>query len=171
MPEPPSLDGIQMKLARAEEHLDFLEAQVAAHNKRKLYSVADRPEQHNDWFIVRVSVAEEPDPRWGVIVGEFLHNTRTALDNLVWQLVLVNERTPSHKNQFPIFTKPAGRLGRRQERLNEMLRGVSAEHRAAIEELQGTSGSTSTGAQKSRSRCSRSSATLTSIDTCTLRLQ
>ena len=68
------------------------------------------------------------------MVGEFLHNTRSALDNLVWQLVLRSGATPSNRNQFPIFTDPARPPA--QGRLDTMLRGVSADHRTVIEELQ-----------------------------------
>ena len=48
------------------------------------------------------------------------------------QLVLLNGETPWCKNQFPIYTGRAPS----QHRLDEMLRGVRADHRAQIEDLQ-----------------------------------
>ena len=38
-----------------------------------------------------------------VIVGDFVHNLRSVLDHLAWQLVLVSGGTPSERTQFPIF--------------------------------------------------------------------
>jgi hypothetical protein len=133
-----SLSGVRMKLDRAEQHLDALEAEVAPYNARGPYSV--RPlEADGDWWVARLTVTEPPDPRWALIVGDFLHNARSALDNLVWQLVLVNGAEPSFRNQFPIFADtPASENARvkRHARIREMLAGVGADEVAFICELQ-----------------------------------
>lgn len=131
--EGPSLVNVHRKLDRAEEHLDRLEAAVKPYNNGNFHSVRDA-EREGDWTVFRLAVAKPPDPEWGLWVGEFLHNTRSALDNLVYQLVLLNEETPWEKNQFPIFIRPWGFPN--TKRIGEMLRGVSDEHRAMIEELQ-----------------------------------
>lgn len=131
-PDQPSLEGVRLKLDRAEGKLDRLTDEVSAYNKGGFHSVPDEPEQQGEWFIARVNIAKPPDRQWGLLVSEFLHLTRSALDNLVWQLVLVNEREPWCKNQFPIYTKRVPSKGR----LDEMLRGVDPDHRAFIEEMQ-----------------------------------
>jgi hypothetical protein len=131
--EGPSLVNVRRKLDRAEQHLDRLEAAVAPYNNGDFHSVSDL-KREGEWLVCRLAVAKAPDPEWGLWVGEFLHNTRSALDNLVWQLVLANDETPWCKNQFPIFTKPWGVPNKK--RIGEMLRGVGADERAFIEELQ-----------------------------------
>jgi hypothetical protein len=78
------------------------------------------------------AIRKQPDPRWGVRIGEFLHDLRSALDNLIWQLVLLNGKEPWDRNQFPIYSDHAPSV----ERMNERLRGVRADHRAQIEDLQ-----------------------------------
>ena len=39
---------------------------------------------------------------WSVRLGEILYNLRSALDQLVWQLVLANGQVPGRHNAFPI---------------------------------------------------------------------
>jgi hypothetical protein len=64
-------------------------------------------------------------------VCEFSHHLRAALDNLLWQLVLLRGGTPTSKTQFPIYER-----GKRYESSVWMLRGVSADDRALIERYQ-----------------------------------
>jgi hypothetical protein len=40
-----------------------------------------------------------------LLLRDFLHNLRSSLDHLAWQLVLANEGTPGKKTSFPIFSK------------------------------------------------------------------
>ena len=40
--------------------------------------------------------------RWGAIIGEIVHDFRSALDNLVWQLVILNGGHPDASHSFPI---------------------------------------------------------------------
>jgi hypothetical protein len=41
--------------------------------------------------------------RLNTLIGEFLHNTRSSLDHLAWQLVLSNSGEPSLATCFPIL--------------------------------------------------------------------
>jgi hypothetical protein len=132
LPEEPSLLGPELKLQRAEEHVSELEQAIVEYIGADPYDIPEEPERNGEWLIVRLgSIRLPPDPRWGVRVGEFLHDLRSALDNLVWQLVLLNGETPWEKNQFPIYTYAPER-----QRMDERLRGLRADHRAQIEELQ-----------------------------------
>ena len=69
---------------------------------------------------------------WSVITGEILYNMRSALDHLVWQLVLNNEQTPGRHNEFPITNDQERWL---QEKAR-MLKGVSQRHQAMVGYLQ-----------------------------------
>lgn len=68
------------------------------------------------------------------------HNLRSALDHLVWQLVILNDKQPRRQNQFPIIgTKneywevPRDRSESARDR---MLFGVAEEHRTFIDMVQ-----------------------------------
>ena len=65
--------------------------------------VQRQPKLHE--YIVRTKVREEPPPDWSPIIGDVVHNWRSALDHLAWQLVIRNKRKPSGGTQFPIFSK------------------------------------------------------------------
>lgn len=41
--------------------------------------------------------------QFGVILGEIVHDLRSALDHLVYQMVLLNEGKPYTRNYFPIY--------------------------------------------------------------------
>ena len=139
-PDTPSLLGSRLKVARAKEHLDELEPELRAYFEREPYRVADQPDVEDGWMVIRIiGVTEHPDPMWSVRVGELIHDLRSALDNLVWQLVLVNGKDPGEHNQFPIYTEPPkgrSRFFRKATRLDDMLAGVDPSAVATIKELQ-----------------------------------
>ena len=74
----------------------------------------------------------EASIEWSVIIGEILYNLRSALDHLVWQLVIANRQTPGRNNEFPIAVDQEAWL-RAKERV---LKGVSKRHKAMIGYLQ-----------------------------------
>ena len=127
------LTGITAKLRRAEQQIIEV--------TKKIDALCDNAEQH----IVRsenVSAdkqvwtycGETPSVPmvWSVIVGEILHNLRSALDHLVWQLVIANGETPGRRNEFPI-TEDADKWEVAKERA---LKGVSNTCVAKIGALQ-----------------------------------
>lgn len=54
----------------------------------------------SEW-VVRFCVLEAPPLKWGVLIGDVVHNLRSALDHLAWQLVLRNGGESSWRTQFP----------------------------------------------------------------------
>jgi hypothetical protein len=97
------LDGVFAKLDRADEHLDALHADLAAFVDRRPY---DFPELRNpDTGLTTIKIVERETPpiRFAVMFGDVIHNLRSALDHLAWQLVLANGSNPTGIG-FPIFT-------------------------------------------------------------------
>ena len=128
-----NLAGINAKLHRAEEQIN------------KITDVAHKLCNDVEQGIVRevrqdlgqqVWLYPGPPPtvlvEWSVILGEILHNLRSALDHLVWQLVLANGQTPGRHNKFPIFADHDKWL---QEKV-KFLKGVSIRHEAMVGHLQ-----------------------------------
>lgn len=59
-------------------------------------------------YVFRLYVVEPPPLRWGVVVGEIVHNLRSALDHLVWQLIRLNGCRPRGNPTYPTLkTEPA----------------------------------------------------------------
>ena len=71
---------------------------------------------------------------WSIRVGEILYNLRSALDHLVWQLVLANGNAPTQVNQFPILDKEEEWT--RARAVVRGLKGVSEENKEIVRYLQ-----------------------------------
>jgi hypothetical protein len=71
-----------IKIKRAKEHFRNLQAELHAFSKRNPYSaVGEEDPETGDW-VTRAVVHEFPDPRWGAITGDVIHNLRATLDHL-----------------------------------------------------------------------------------------
>jgi hypothetical protein len=133
-----TLDGVWAKLARAEEHLITPADEIKAFITRDPQPFGLSVPQFDSvtgWYVVYAIVDEEPPGRLGVILGDVLHNTRSALDHLVWQLVILNGGTPNGGaggNAFPIArSEAAWRTAQKRQ-----LAGVAEAHRKIIEKTQ-----------------------------------
>jgi hypothetical protein len=110
----PSLNGIRLKLQRAYQQLDVLKEEMAAFLKRDPYEPAIEFRRIRGTratpciidFAVRMVVKEPCPPMWSIIIGEIVHDLRSALDHLVYQLVIhATDKPPTDRarTQFPIF--------------------------------------------------------------------
>jgi hypothetical protein len=103
------LTGVLLKLARANTHLEALKVEVRAYWGREPYRL--RPDLDCDAgkYSLYIEIVEPAPVQWSVIVGDFVHNLRSALDHLACKLVLITGATDISKTQFPIFSnEPKG---------------------------------------------------------------
>lgn len=110
------LDGARLKLERAETHRKMLNQEFQHYWSTNAHEVVFETDAQAGLAVMRVRVNRPPEPLWSVIVGEFLHNVRSALDALAWELAVKNEGAPPSPlpignagrawkgTQFPIFT-------------------------------------------------------------------
>ena len=129
---PERLAGVAAKIDRANELLDEIRAEAEAFLAGPSYELRGVYDATTHTWEQRVHIVREPPLRLGVIVGDYVHNVRSALDQLVWQLVLLNGGKPTRRNQMPIEDTPA----KSAESAKRMLRGVSVGHRASLERAQ-----------------------------------
>lgn len=130
------LSGVWAKIERADEHFDLLEREIRAFTDRNPQPIGvSIPyfDAESGWFTVYAIEAEPAPPRLGVILGDLVHDTRSALDHLIWQLVILNGATPKRSNVFPLTLSEAGWDNAIRRRL---LQGVSTKHRAIIKRVQ-----------------------------------
>jgi hypothetical protein len=108
-----STAGPRIKVQRAKKHIYELDAEIAAFVKTNPYRAFTEEEADTGDKVWRVHVAKQPPPRWGAIVGDAVHNLRSALDLLVNQLVLANGAAVSKGTAFPIWdSEPKYKSGR-----------------------------------------------------------
>ena len=139
---PPSLQGVWKKLDRAEEQIKLLEGELRTYVEARPYRLTEEVEaQPDNTLLIRYQDVKEPDLRFGVILGEIVHDLRSALDHLIHALVLRGRRRPYPGNQFPIYDRqfPDPRNPSRPnwvEGSTADLQGVHKRYRAIIQEVQ-----------------------------------
>jgi hypothetical protein len=97
------LDGITMKLVRAEQHVNELRAKLEAFSDsdpNPLVGEAYPNAPHQ--LVLRVIVRHAPDPYWGAILGDILQNCRSVLDHIFSALVEA-VGADSRTAYFPIY--------------------------------------------------------------------
>jgi hypothetical protein len=107
-PVPPSLDGFDAKVARAETHLDAIKRALKdiAHADPDLIPGEFVRQGHT--YIFRAQRDSLDPTALSPLIGDCVHNLRAALDYLVWELVPESARTGKGATaiEFPIFTDP-----------------------------------------------------------------
>lgn len=118
-----------MKLLRAEEHLEALRVECSAYlDSRPFEPVSQaQSESDNPWMVWKVN--HPPPLRLSILLGDLLHNLRSSLDHIAWQLVLDNGGTPGKSTSFPILPK-------KKSSPPKIAGGISAKAAALVEELQ-----------------------------------
>lgn len=70
--------------------------------------IATRTEHHRHDYRIELWVdsVRQPPLRLSVLMGEFVHNVRSTLDQLVWSLARTQVAHPHRRHQFPICVTP-----------------------------------------------------------------
>lgn len=104
------LDIVRLKVTRAEKHFEDFKAEVGVGpNARKLRDAAYTEIDYHAGTLTYISLAPIPSPEARVILGDSIHQLRSALDHMVCALAMrTNPRSvcEDSKLQFPIFKAP-----------------------------------------------------------------
>jgi hypothetical protein len=96
--------GHFLKFARAVEHYEFINEETKTFVQRNLkVSVDPKRIGSDEWDIVTWDRVKQPHEFFGVWLGDLVHNARSALDHLVYFLIVENEGDPGEHSQFPIY--------------------------------------------------------------------
>jgi hypothetical protein len=125
------------KLIRARWHLDCLDRSMeefmATHPRRLVGAVEDGK------YRLRYQVVAEPPPGWGTVIGDCVHNLRSCLDHLVYQLTLTNLGEVLDDTSFPILETEEAfdeKSHRDFSRGTWPIRGIQPDAQVAVEKLQ-----------------------------------
>lgn len=105
----PTLEGIRLKVERAHEHLQALDDKLRELSKRLNQEgvIRENDSQTGD-YVWRLKVDPALTYPISIISGDFVHNLRSALDQLVFELATKDRPL----TEFRIFLKPGpGRDG------------------------------------------------------------
>ena len=132
----PNLDGVRVKLGRAKQHIEELQSVLAPTSNPSSFSLSRAPADGNpsriEYRVVELPVV---DPMAGAIVGDIVHNLRSALDHVAWQLVLLDGGQPNDRTAFPLHEARTNRKGNPRQLVIEP--GITdARIMAAVEAMQ-----------------------------------
>lgn len=94
---------IRVKIERAKQHLRNLEAVRDRFIETKPYLIESKHDPQTGYDIFSVTNVQTPPADIGIIAGDVIHNLRSALDHLAYQLVYVNGATHTKQTSFPIW--------------------------------------------------------------------
>jgi len=93
----------ELKLDRAKEHLEALKEEMTAFRNSQPIKLSREEDEKRGLYRVRFEV-KEPSWRTALIVGDFAYCLRSSLDQLAWQMALLNtKKRPGYQTCFPIF--------------------------------------------------------------------
>jgi hypothetical protein len=123
--------GVWLKVERAKEHVRDLETRMIGFMRQKPYRAVLSQEMATGQHVISAQVEEQPPIWWGAIAGDAVQNLRSALDLLVYQLVLSNGREPTSETGFPVGLSPSAYAALSERRLT----GVAGAVRSQIDAL------------------------------------
>jgi hypothetical protein len=106
-----SLEGPDGKLGRANQHLADLREEVARRRSIYPHTITVEDDPNTSEYVFKVTGLQPTDPRWSYAIGDCVHNLRSALDHLVYQLATLAlgqplTETEARTCQFPVFSDP-----------------------------------------------------------------
>ena len=113
----PTIASFSMKLVRADEHLQALNNEVAAFLQVGPYEVVTEQDIPAGFLRARVVYRQEPPDLLFMLIGDVLHNLRSALDHLAWSLAGTKA---DKKTEFPVFLKKNEFLSRGRDKIHDM---------------------------------------------------
>jgi hypothetical protein len=135
------LDGVRAKIERGERHTATLHRELDRLFERKkppTVALGKKFNEEESYLSVTVARVDEIPVRFGVIAGDALHNFRSALDQLIYELAFVDgggvESKRLEKTAFPAsLTVENFRSDYVQK---TMLAGLTVRHRALVRPFQ-----------------------------------
>lgn len=123
-------NGVYQKLIRAEEHLRAFDDEVRTYLDIKPYQIVveDRGQKH----VLILHITQDPPIRLSILLGDCLHNLRSSLDYIAFELVRLNGKETTNRTCFPIFDDPT----KYAKSSGKHIDGMSVQVQALIEGLQ-----------------------------------
>ena len=94
--------GARLKLERAKKHIFDFEFQMRKFLDSEPYTIGAKLKPEISHYMLYIASLEPLPETLALIVGDAIHNLRSALDHLTWQLVLAGGGTPNKNTHFPI---------------------------------------------------------------------
>ena len=87
MPPMNPTDRPLKRVERAKHHLDDLNDQIARFLEADPYPITQEPDPDRGGYLFRIHIKAAVPESIGLIFGDFVHNLRASLDNLMFELL------------------------------------------------------------------------------------
>ncbi len=115
MAESPLIES-RHKLGRAQEHLKRLDEEIATFLESKPYLLLREYDAKQSRYLFRIRHQRPlPAAHWALMIGDCVHNARTALDYIAWRLAGAD--LADRNTMWPIFETAVGFRARGLDRL------------------------------------------------------
>jgi hypothetical protein len=104
---PASLSSVRAKIERAKEHVRDLESRIQSFRNTDPYGVRTEDDPNTGEKVKRIQVRSRIPDAFSLIIGDAVHNLRSALDHLACRLVEANGNGPSTQTAFPVYQTAA----------------------------------------------------------------
>lgn len=104
MAKPDLLIGPRLKIARAQKHFDELKSALAGFFETNPYAVICKTDSKTGQKTYFIKIEQSIPGEIGVVVGDVVHNLRSALDQIVCCLFKCNGKQISGSNGLPVAT-------------------------------------------------------------------
>ena len=138
---PGPLSGAWDRIYRAQEHLEAIKCELLSYYNADGCTLSGKynPDAEGGTGAIEGGFVSTPPigPRLNTLIGEMLHDTRSALDHLAWQLVLDTGKEPiPEKTNFPIWTCAPKTDRDGKDALPNIKGGISLDARTLISAVQ-----------------------------------
>lgn len=137
----PDLTGVWLKVDRAREHIDTLDAEIRAMfatEPLRVVSHVDEQAQEKKWVVEYAEGFRLP-PRLALLAGDAAHDLRSALDHLAF--AAAGKRADDRTTAFPIWRHPNPPGAKRwKDAVRTKLQGASRQFEQAISARQAWEG-------------------------------
>ena len=96
------LHNVDLKIARAKEHLDAVQRETTLLYKHDTDTIRMEEDPETGHHKTHISIPPVPR-RLGIVAADFFTCLRGSLDYLAWQLALLTNRKPGSLTGFPII--------------------------------------------------------------------
>ncbi|NKE72274.1 hypothetical protein [Candidatus Manganitrophus noduliformans] len=104
-------EGARLKIERGNQHIVDLRSTINAFLQRHPYTLSVRHNPNGNEITIEMNLREQAPSAIPLILGDSIHNLRTALDHATWELIGLDGGTQDRYTTFPTGAELPGYKG------------------------------------------------------------
>lgn len=92
----------RLKVERANHHIRDLERQLTDYSNSHPHVITIKEDPYTKRFLIYVNFPDKPPPEMALTIGDAIHNLRTALDHMMWEMIGRDHGSQHNNLYFPM---------------------------------------------------------------------